>query len=198
MNFNVKELTIEDIWKWPKSIKIGVILILSCLVFRLGCYFFISPNIEKRHILAAQEKKLKSEFENLQQKAANFEAYRHQMRVMQDKFGTMLRQLPTKNEMPGLLDDISKTGVVSGLTFLLFAPAPEMTHDFYIELPIQMVVTGSYYQFAIFLSRAAELNRIITLHDFVIESVAIDKKTPGKGEQLVMKITATIYRYRTQ
>lgn len=198
MNVHVKELTIENIGKWPKPIKVGVILILSFVVFCLGYYLFIHPNIEKLNILAAQETKLKAEFENLQQKAANLEAYRNQMRMMQDKFGAMLRQLPTKNEMPGLLDDISKTGVASGLTFRLFAPAPEITHDFYIELPIQMIVTGNYHQLAIFLSRISEMDRIVTLHDFVLESVLVDKKKSAKGEQLVMKITATIYRYRTK
>lgn len=198
MNFNIKELTIENIGKWPKPIKIGVILILSLVTFCLGYYLFISPNIEKLNTLVAQEAKLKTEFESLQQKAANLQAYRNQMKVMQDRFGAMLRQLPTQNEMPGLLEDISKTGITSGLTFLLFAPAPEITHDFYIELPIRIIVSGNYHQLAMFLSRVAEMNRIVTLHDFVLEPAPVDKKKPVQGEQLVMKITATIYRYRTK
>lgn len=198
MNFNVKELTIENIGKWPKPIKIGVILILSLVTFCLGYYLFISSSIEKLNTLVVQETKLKTEFESLQQKTANLQAYRNQMRAMQDRFGAMLRQLPTKNEMPGLLEDISKTGIASGLTFLLFAPAPEITHDFYIELPIQIIVTGNYHQLAIFLSRVAEMNRIVTLHDFVLEPAPVDKKKPVQGGQLVMKITATIYRYRTK
>ena len=198
MNFNVRELTIENIGKWPKPIKIGVILILSLVVLGLGYYLFIGPTIEKYNTLVVQETKLKVEFEGLQQKATNLDAYRNQMKIMNERFGAMLRQLPTQNEMPGLLEDISKTGIASGLTFVLFAPSPEILHDFYIELPIQMIVIGNYHQLAVFLSRVAEMNRIVTLHELVLEQAPVDKNKTVQGEQLVMKITATIYRYRTK
>ena len=198
MNFNVRELTIENIGKWPKPIKIGVILILSLVVLGLGYYLFIGPSIEKYNTLVVQETKLKVEFEGLQQKATNLDAYRNQMKIMNERFGAMLRQLPTQNEMPGLLEDISKTGIASGLTFVLFAPSPEILHDFYIELPIQMIVIGNYHQLAVFLSRVAEMSRIVTLHELVLEQAPVDKNKTVQGEQLVMKITATIYRYRTK
>lgn len=198
MNFNVRELTIDNIGKWPKSIKIAVILILSLVLVGLGYYLFIGSSIEKYNTLVAQEIKLKVEFEGLQQKASNLDAYRNQMKTMKDRFGVMLRQLPTQNEMPGLLEDISKTGIASGLTFVLFAPSPEILHDFYIELPIQIIVIGTYHQLAIFLSRVAEMNRIVTLHELVLEQASVDKSKTVQGEQLVMKITAKIYRYRSK
>ena len=125
---------------------------------------------------------------------------------MTERFGNMLKQLPTQNEMPGLLEDISKTGIASGLVFELFAPLPEVLHDFYIELPIKTVMVGNYHQFAIFLSRVAQMSRIVTLHDFTIERWASDNGKPKdtldhqdtSGDQLRMEMTIKIYRYRTQ
>lgn len=201
INFNIKDLTIDNVGKWPNPVKFGVMGGMALLVFILGYYLIIQPNMDTYDTLNHKEDTLKTEFEKLQHQASNLNAYKNQMALMQERFGNMLKQLPTQNEMPSLLEDISKTGIGSGLTFELFAPAPEIKHDFYVELPINIVVKGNYHQLAIFLSRVAEMSRIVTLHDFVIEAQQADKSDKQKsvqGDQLVMKITATIYRYRTR
>ncbi len=196
LNINVKDLTVENIGKWPKPIKIGVITIIALFVFLLGYYLLISANIEQHNVLVAKEGELKSEFEKLHNLASNLDAYHHQIKIMEERFTHILLQLPSQNEMPSLLEDISRTGIATGLTFELFAPAPEVSHDFYIELPIQIIVNGTYQQLAIFLSRVAEMNRIVTLHDFVIEAPQLNKDKKINPDILTMKLTATIYRYR--
>ena len=62
------------------------------------------------------------------------------------------KQVPAKNEMPGLLEEISKTGTSVGLKFELFAPQPEVKHDFYYELPIKISVIGTFMQLAEFMT----------------------------------------------
>jgi type IV pilus assembly protein PilO len=200
MNFNLNELTLENLGQWPKAVKIVVVVSLSLLLIGLGYWLIVEANFEQYNTLKAQEITLRSEFELKQHQASNLQLYRNQMLKMQERFGNMLKQLPTQNEMPGLLEDISKTGIASGLTFQLFAPLPEVQHDFYIELPIKTIVVGNYHQFAVFLSRVAEMSRIVTLHDFVVERASLDNGTPknSAGEQLKMEMTAKIYRYRTQ
>ena len=144
---------------------------------------------------------MKTQFEQKQREASNLQAYRNQMAIMEERFGTMLKQLPTQNEMPGLLEDISKTGIASGLTFQSFTPMPEIQHDFYIELPIKIAVNGNYHQIAIFLSRVAEMGRIVTLHDFVVGRGMLGNLSLQKdesGDKLTMEMTAKIYRYRTK
>ena len=200
MNLNLGELTLENLGQWPNLVKIGVVITLSLLLIGMGYWLIVEANFEQYNTLKAQEVTLRSEFELKQHQASNLQSYRNQMIKMQERFGNMLKQLPTQNEMPGLLEDISKTGIASGLTFELFAPLPEVQHDFYIELPIKTIVVGNYHQFAVFLSRVAQMSRIVTLHDFVIERVTAENGNPknSSGEQLRMEMTAKIYRYRTQ
>ncbi|KTD31374.1 type IV pilus biogenesis protein PilO [Legionella moravica] len=168
------------------------------MIIALGYWLVVKANFEQYETLQTQEATLREEFEKKQHQASNLQAYRNQLQLMNERFGTMLRQLPAKNEMPGLLEEISKTGVTSGLNFELFAPQAEVVHDFYIELPIKITVVGTYMQLAIFLSRVAEMNRIVTLHEFTIQGESSkDSKTVSEDE-LVMNITAKIYRYRAQ
>ena len=198
MNFSLDELTLDNVGQWPNSIKMGVVTFISLLLIGLGYWLIAKENFDQYNTLKAQEIPLKSDFELKQYQASNLDAYRDQMIIMAERFGNMLKQLPTQNEMPGLLEDISKTGIASGLTFELFAPLPEVPHDFYIELPIKISVVGNYHQFAVFLSRVAQMSRIVTLHDFVIEGVSPEKQKNSPGELLTMSMTAKIYRYRTQ
>lgn len=198
INLNLNDLTFENVGQWPIPAKFGLIGFMSLILISLGYWLFIKSTFEDLDNLRAQEITLKAEFETKQRQASNLDAYRNQMRIMEERFGNMLKQLPTENEMPGLLEDISRTGIASGLTFELFAPLPEVRHDFYIELPIKIEVVGDYHQFAVFLNRVAQMNRIVTLHDFVVEGDSPDKQKSNPGEKLSMKMTVKIYRYGTK
>ena len=197
-SINLNELTLDNIGQWPMPVKVGVIAGISILIVALGYWLIVKSNFEQYATLQTKETTLKSEFESKQHQASNLQAYRNQLQLMNERFGAMLRQLPAKNEMPGLLEEISKTGVASGLKFDLFAPQPEVQHDFYIELPIKITVEGSYMQLAVFMSRVAEMNRIVTLHEFDIQGVSSKDHKIVSEDELVMSITAKIYRYRAQ
>lgn len=193
MDINLNELTLEDFATWPKPIKIASILLIGVLLLGLGYWFLLKPQYESYEVLVRNEKTLRSQFEQKQRLAANLTAYKLQLKKMQKRFGSLVSQLPNKNEMDKLLEEISRTGVASGLKFDLFDPSNEVEHDFYIELPISMVVVGTYHQLAIFLSRIAEMDRIVTLHD-----LSIVKADENKGaDELKMTIVAKIYRYQT-
>ena len=135
------------------------------------------------------ERDLRATFEQKQRKAANFDAYRAQLAEIQRSFGTMLRQLPGKTEVPSLLVDISQTGLGAGLEEKLFQPMGEIQKEFYAELPIKIRLTGSYHELGTFVSGVAALPRIVTLHDISI--------TPAKGaaDELTLDVTAKTYRY---
>jgi type IV pilus assembly protein PilO len=197
-SINLSELTLENVGQWPLPVKIGTIVGLSVLIIGLGYWFIIKANFEQFDNLKTQETSLKTEFETKQHQAANLQAYRNQLQLMNERFGAMLKQLPGKNEMPGLLEEISKTGVSTGLKFELFAPQPEIMHDFYIELPIKITVSGTYMQLALFISRVAEMNRIVTLHEFSIAGASSKDNKVVSEDELVMDITAKIYRYRSE
>lgn len=197
-SINLSELNLENVGVWPFPVKIGAVGVLVLFIVGLGYWFIIKGNFEQYDTLQAQEVNLKSEFERKQHQASNLQAYRNQLQLMNERFGAMLKQLPAKNEMPGLLEEISKTGVAVGLKFELFAPQQEIVHDFYIELPIKIKVVGSYMQLALFLSNVAQMHRIVTLHEFNIVGASSEDKKVVSEDELVMDITAKIYRYRSQ
>lgn len=184
------ELNADNIGSWPTPVKIMAWVFVFVVLVVLGYFYNIS---DMRDQLAQVEKKeldLKKEFEDKAFKAANLDALRKQMVEMEQSFGALVSQLPTDTEVPGLLEDITNKGVESGLEIKSIKLQPEVSKEFYIELPINIEVTGSYHDFGTFVGGIAALPRIVTLHDFKISS---DPKTQGV---LSMSIAAKTYRYK--
>ncbi|WP_438970724.1 type 4a pilus biogenesis protein PilO [Methylophaga sp.] len=186
---SITELDFNESGEWPLPIKLITILLLCALVWGGGYYFLLKDKKAELETLEQKEVQLKTTFEAKQAKAVNLEAYKEQLAEMRVMFDSMLEQLPKKTEVPELLVDISRTGLINGLDFELFEPQGERPVDFYAELPIKMKVTGNYHQFAEFVSGIAALPRIVTLHDMKIGP--LNKKSGN----MTMDIAAKTYRY---
>jgi type IV pilus assembly protein PilO len=200
MNLNkINELDLSNIGEWPTPIKALVVVVLCAAVGFALYYFDTSAQLERLRAEEQKEGELRASFETKQAKAVNLEAYEQQLEDMKESFGTMLRQLPDKTEVAGLLVDVSQTGLAAGLDFELFQPEGEQLKDFYAELPIKVKVNGHYHEFGRFVSGLAALPRIVTLHDVKIDAPQSQK--PGKpeagpaGVQLSLQATVKTYRY---
>lgn len=183
----------DNIGNWP--ILVRGLIILACSVLVLGgvYYFDTQYQLEDLQKQKDEEIQLKATFEKKQSKAASLDAYKAQMKEMEDSFGTMLRQLPSKTEVADLLVDITQTGLASGLEFNLFQPKPEIPKEFYAELPIEIDVKGDYHELGQFVSGIAALPRIVTIHDINIKHEGA--KAGASSNQLSMTAVAKTYRY---
>ena len=188
----LQSLDMNDIGRWPFVFRAAAVAIAGVVATIAGLYLFVyqekMPLLEKAE---AEEAELRVVFEEKQRKASNFDAYQEQLEEIERSFGTMLRQLPGKTEIPNLLVDISQTGLAAGLDEKLFQPEKEIRRDFYAEKPIRIRLDGSYHEFGNFVSDIAALPRIVTLHDITIQPISRD----SGNDDLVLDVVAKTYRY---
>ena len=185
----LRALDVNDIGRWPAAFRYGLIGIIFLVVAIGGTYQFVYKDQIIVLEQAQQEQvTLMAGFKQKQTKAANLEAYKLQLAEIESSFGTMLRQLPGKTEVPSLLVDISQTGLAAGLEEELFQPVGELRKEFYAELPIRIRLVGSYHDLGKFVSDIAGLPRIVTLHDAEITKV-------NDSEDLILNVTAKTYCY---
>ena len=194
----LNDLDPNNIGSWPLPVR-AVIIIVICLLIAFGAWKMDITDQRRQHEkLVKQEMQKKETFEQKQKQAANLEALKKQMQVMKQSFGDLLQQLPNKTEVPGLIVDISQTGLAAGLEFNLFKPDKERPAEFYAELPIQITVEGTYHQLGEFVSGIAALPRIVTTHNISITKSG-GKRRGQKGgadsaDLLLMNATAKTYR----
>ena len=194
MNFDISklkeinDLDFEQVAIWPKEIKLVVGMVCAIIVGAICYYAIISNKLPEFEQAKNTEVDLRSKFEAKYRVAVNLQAYKEQLDRIEEDFSSMLKSLPTSNETPGLLDDVTFVGTDAGLSFKLLNWQQEIPKEFYTELPIQIEVAGSYHEFGEFASNVANLPRIVTLHDFEISS---------RENTLTLSMQAKTYRAET-
>lgn len=184
----------QNIGSWPLAVKVFIYIAVFVVVLLLGYMFDLSGIRANLDVGKQQQVTLLGEFESKVFKAQNLEVYKRQLKEMEDSFGALLRQLPQETEVPGLLEDITHTGIGSGVDFDSIDLGGEGRAEFYAEQPINIRAHGDYHAFGAFVSGIAALPRIVTLHDFSISprgAVSAD----GTSPVLNLTIMAKTYRY---
>ena len=188
--FDINDLDFDTVGSWPLPIKMFIWIVVLGGVLAFGYYYHIEDLQIQLEGERKKEEQLKKEFEKKAFQAANLDAYRQQMKEMEESFGALVSQLPSDTEVPGLLEDITNKGLLNGLNIASIDLLAEQAKEFYIELPISIVASGSYHDLGAFISGMAALPRIVTLHDFNISAPG------GDANNLQMRIIAKTYRYR--
>lgn len=185
---DIRDIDINDFSSWPIWFKIAMAAVICVLILFAGYWFIVKDQIADLERQQKQEAALKKTFLEKKALAINLEAYRQQMKEMQETFGAMLRQLPNKTEVPELLIDITQAGLGRGLQFQLFKPKGRRVADFYAQLPIDLKVSGTYHQLGEFVSDLAALPRIVTVGNLSLK--------PRKGSGLLdMSAVVSTYHY---
>ena len=193
--FKLSDLDFNNIGSWPQQAKVVFCVLLAAFILIMAYLLLIRGKVDELRGLESQESTLRKQFEDEQGKAANLEPLRQQLAQMEQVLQQMLRQLPSKTEMPDLIIDISQTALSSGLANELFQPGPESPKEFYAEKPIALRMLGNYHQFGAFVSGVDSLPRVVilTMHDISLKPK--DGKVITRGGPLELSGTVKTYRY---
>jgi len=175
-----------------KAVLLGVVFLI---LLAIGYYLLLSPAIETLDTEKAKEDELRKVYFDKKSQAINLVAYQAQMVEIEKTFGALLKQLPDRSQIDGLLTDINQAGLSRGLEFELFKPGQETQAEFYAEMPISIKVTGTYHDLGAFATDISKLSRIVTLGDVYVAGKNKDAKPGSNDGGLVMEAIAKTYRY---
>ncbi len=187
---DLADLNFENLGSWPLIIKLFVGVLLFTLHIAAGYHLHIEALQLRLENIRAEEIALRRDFEQKALEASTLEAYKRQMVEIEESFGALVSQLPSKTEVPSLLEYITNKGASIGLAIKTIDLLEEFPQEFYVELPIQINAVGSFHDLGAFISGMAGLPQIVTLHDFNIVPLI------AETNQLEMNILAKTYRYR--
>ena len=192
---SLKELDFNNIGGWPREFKLAFCALVALVIVGLAWYLFVGDQRAELETLENEETQLRAQFETKQGRAANLEPLKLQLAQMEQQLQQMLRQLPSKTEMPDLIVDISQTALATGIANELFQPGPETPKEFYAEKPIALRMVGTYHQFGAFVSGVASLPRVVIMSMHDISLRPRDGGTLAPNSPLVLSGTVKTYRY---
>lgn len=182
---------VEKVLKLPNRQK--VMLLAAILLFEgaglvWGLYL---PKQKEYTELQGKLTGLNAQVDENRKIANNLPKFKQDYENLKAELEKALTELPNQKEIPSLLTSITSLGKNAGLDFLLFRPKPEEAKEFYAAVPVDITVSGSYYNVANFFAAVANLPRIVN-----IANVNFSEIKESNGRTLT-KVTclATTFRF---
>jgi type IV pilus assembly protein PilO len=187
-------LSMDSIYKLPTSRKALILVVLLCVIVGLYVYAFFMPWQTEMKGLKVELNNLARELNESKAIAKDLQKFKDQVAKLNMELSNALTQLPNEKEIPEILRNISTLGKESSLEFTLFRPKPEEPQQFYANVPIELVVLGSYHNTGIFFDRVSKLPRIINVVNF---NMASARDVKGRGDaQILVKTSCLVNTYR--
>jgi len=182
---------IEKILKLPTRQKFALLALVLVLEGAALFYGLYQPRMNAYAALQTQLEDLQRQIQENRRIANNLPRYKSEYEQLKKDLDSALTELPNQKEIPALLTSISSIGKAAGLDFLLFRPKPEVPKDFYAEVPVDIAVSGSFYNVAGFFLEVAKLPRIVNINNVNIAEI----KNAGGRTTLAVNCLATTFRF---
>jgi type IV pilus assembly protein PilO len=182
-------------FKDPKFLRwAGAILLIAVIVptyFKSTLYGFTHASRQKTVTrLEARHNSLSRDLEKARLLVRNLERVEQEYEILHEQWLVAQTLLPEENEMPNLLRKVTAAGEQSGVEFDLFRPQAAVPRGFYADNSVEVTVMGGYHQTGVFLSRLANLNRIVNVSNLSLKGAPNQDEVPYSVET---SLTLTAY-----
>jgi type IV pilus assembly protein PilO len=185
------QVHLDKLNRLPKGARLATVPAIMVLVFGIYGYLFFMPARQELAKAEQDRLQLQRKLSEVRAVAANEQAVRDEIAMLEKKLGVALRQLPDSKELPVLLTDVTSLGKNAGLDFRAFRPQQEIRKAFYAEVPIDIEFSGGFHDIASFFDQIARLPRIINITEL---EMTIGKET-STATILKVEGKATTFRF---
>jgi type IV pilus assembly protein PilO len=189
----------------PTTQRDQIKLLIGFAAAALAVAYYVYPYTSKDEQLAVDGQRV-AQLEEANQKAArefargSIDELRAQTATNRSTLTVMRRLVPTSNEVPALLEEVSTAARRAGLDVGGVTPEAVIPGDRYDTYRYTVTIIGGYHQFGEFLANVGSLDRIVAPVNFSIVTSAPGRpqavKTASKNA-LASTITLQTYVERT-
>lgn len=182
---------VEKFLKLPAYQRGLVLVVVLLLVVGGFVYSLYLPKHEEYQQVLQTAETLQAKLEQDRRIARDLPKFEAEYQRMQEQLNEALTQLPNEKEIPTLLTNIASLAKDQGLDVLRFKPGGEVAKGFYAEVPVELKLSGSFHQIALFFQEVGELPRIVNLGNLTMGGA----KTADGRTNLTVDCMATTFRF---
>jgi len=184
-------MILDDLFDRPPRQKVAIMGGIVLAVAVLDWTYLYGPSQRALADLQAEVSQRRTELDGKRSKTDARAALERQLRDLGAELKRAQARLPDQREIANLLDSVAASGRQAGLEITLFRQKPEVPHDFYAEVPVEMQMRGTYQDVALFLDRVKRLDRIVNVANIQLSKPRLE------GERMLLDAacTATTFRF---
>ncbi len=189
MDININTLAKLNLQQ--KLLVLGIILILILL---LDLYVWPGYLAERNAYtgLQEQERSVQAKVLETQAIADHKEEFQNELNKLSQQLNEALTKLPNNPEVDKYLVTLNTLSKTTELNVIQIEPKAEVVKGFYAEIPVQIHLTGTYDDIAMFLYKLAELQRIINVSDLDLK---VKQQTSTGKTMLDAAFLTKIFRF---
>jgi len=184
-------MILDDLFDRPPRQKVAIMGGIVLAVAVLDWTYLYGPSQRALTDLQAEVSQRRTELDSKRSKTNARAALERDLRDLGAELKRAQARLPDQREIADLLDNVAASGRQAGLEITLFRQKPEVLHDFYAEVPVEMQMRGTYQDVALFLDRVKRLDRIVNVANIQLTKPRLE------GERMLLDAacTATTFRF---
>jgi len=184
-------MILDDLFDRPPHQKLAIMGAMVLVVAVLDWTYLYGPSQRALTDLQAEVSQRRTELDSKRSKTDARAALERDLRDLGAELKRAQARLPDQREIANLLDSVAASGRQAGLEITLFRQKPEVLHDFYAEVPVEMQMRGTYQDVALFLDRVKRLDRIVNVANIQLTKPRLE------GERMLLDAacTATTFRF---
>ncbi len=170
-----------------------LLITFGTLAILVGLYVYLlyMPKQEELETLTQKLQSMETTVSQNRAVEASLPRFEAEHKALNERLADALTQLPNSDEIPTLLQDMESIGNEASVKFEKLSLSKEKSRGFFVEVPVELVLSGSYHDIAVFFDRLSKVPRIINIANLNFSS---PKNMDGK---IMLNVTcrASIFKF---
>lgn len=181
--------SLKDVAAWSPGFRYMILGLAYVLSFTVGGSLLWTGTQNSLRVLVKEQQALQIRYVTYAQQVALLPMYRIQRDQIHEQFGALLDAIPPSLESVHVLAQLNQAAKEAGITLELFKPLTEVEQSYYVVLPVEVRLRGSFNAMARFLELVSQMKHLITVDIVLVPSAT-------HGNQIVLASLLKAYRYR--
>ncbi len=176
----------------PLAGQLGVAVLIAALICGGFYWFYYSDALEQQKQKEKQLADLQTQIRALEATANRLPEFQREVQALEARLETLKRILPPEKEMPDLMRRVQYLAAQSSLGIKKFTPAPVAQREFYLEVPINIDIDGTYHNLGAFFDRISRMSRLVNVGNVKIKA----QNNQAINNTVNVQAVATTYVYQ--
>lgn len=147
----------------------AVVLIVAALALAGGVFWFqVWPLSQKRDNLDKEVRRLHAENEKNQVFEQQRTEYLIRIEGLKKQIETQRQFVPDESAQDQFIRTVRDAGLASNINVRTFVAMGQVPHDYYVEMPFQTRLDGTYYSLLSFFDKLAHAQRIVSVNSITM------------------------------